>query len=179
MLVGAAERGRRPATLERRRIRGIDLPADELQRAVREAVTGYVTIDLVLEVAFALGALPPRTVIIEVEPALPGPADHLSPEVERVLPEVVRLAREEASAAVDELDELERGMEPRPGGYATTMDENDQQNQERERDPGALRRTTEQGDELTEEHSLAMREHRTEAPYAPPRQPSQDPPSGS
>lgn len=42
---------------------------------------------------------------------------------------------------------------------------------------GQMRRTTEQGDELTEEHSLAMREHRAYVPYTRPRQPAQDPPA--
>jgi Ni,Fe-hydrogenase maturation factor len=113
VLVGTAERGRPPGTLERRRVHGIDQPPSELQRAVGEAVTGYVTIDLVLEVAFALGALPARTVTIEVEPVLPGPADHLSPEAEQLLGDVVRLAGEEARrgtllALADDLRSLRR-----------------------------------------------------------------------
>ena len=100
VLIGAAERGRRPGTLERRSIDGLHPPPDELQRAVREAVTGYVTIDLVLEVAFALGVLPPRTVTIEVEPVLHGPADRLSPEVEGMLARVAELAREDVRHAL-------------------------------------------------------------------------------
>ena len=68
-------------------------------------------------------------------------------------------------------------MAPGVIGYATGMSDSQDQRQERAEDAGSLRRTTEQGDELTEEHSVAMREHRKKAPYAPPRQPSQAPPS--
>ena len=115
VLVGAAQRGREPGTVERRRIRAVDRPAEELQRAVGDAVVGYVTIDLVVEVAFAFGALPARTVAVEVEPVLTGPADHLSPQVERLLGEVVRLAAAEARrapllAVADELRSRPRGV---------------------------------------------------------------------
>ena len=94
ILVGAARRGRPPAAIERRRVR-VDLSPEQLQNAVADAVTGYVTIDLVVNVAFALGALPADTVAIEVEPVLPGPADRLSPEVWDALDEVVRRVRDE------------------------------------------------------------------------------------
>jgi hypothetical protein len=81
--------------VERRAIDGVDLPVSELQRAVGDAITGYVTVDLVVQVAFALGALPARTVAIEVEPVWLGPSDHLSPEAVAVLDEVVELVRGE------------------------------------------------------------------------------------
>lgn len=99
VLIGAVQRGRAPGTLERRRIHGVDLPAEELQRAVREALTGYVTLDLVVEVAFALDALPARTVAIELEPVLLEPAERLSPDAERRLREAVLLAGGEARRA--------------------------------------------------------------------------------
>ncbi len=95
VLVGAVERLRPPGAVERRPIAGLELPVEELQLAVGEAVTGYVTLDLVLEVAHALGVLPERTVAIEVEPVLPGPSERLSPEGERGLEEAVELARDE------------------------------------------------------------------------------------
>lgn len=58
------------------------------------------------------------------------------------------------------------------------MEQSSPQDEKPATEPGELRRSTEQGDELTEEHSLAQREHRAKRPYAPPRQPAQDPPSG-
>lgn len=78
VLIGAVLRGRPPGTVERRRVRAPDLSDAELQAAVGDAVTGYVAIDLVVEVATGLGVLPPRTVLIEVEPAVVGPGEGLS-----------------------------------------------------------------------------------------------------
>jgi hydrogenase maturation protease len=99
VLVGATPRGRPPGTVERRRIDGVARAPAELQRAVGEAVTGTVSIDLVVEVAFALGALPASTVAVEVEPASLEPAEELSAEARRRLPEVVALVREEVRGA--------------------------------------------------------------------------------
>lgn len=79
VLVGAAARGREPGTVERRRIEGLDMDPADLQVAVGDAATGYVTMELVVEVAWGLGALPPRTITIEVEPAPhEGPREELS-----------------------------------------------------------------------------------------------------
>lgn len=79
VLVGAAARGREPGTVERRRIQQLHLDPADLQVAVGDAATGYVTMELVVEVAWGLGALPPRTIAIEVEPAPhDGPSEELS-----------------------------------------------------------------------------------------------------
>lgn len=104
VLVGAAQRGRVPGTVERRPIDGVDLPVSELQRAVGDAVTGYVTVDLVVQVAFALGALPAHTVAIETEPVRLGPSDHLSGEVAAALDEVVELVRAELAGDDNQVD---------------------------------------------------------------------------
>ena len=95
ILVGAAERGRVPGTLERRLIGGVERSVEELQESVGHAVTGYVTIDLVVEVAFALGVLPPRTVVIEMEPVVRGPAADLSERGEALLEEALGVVGEE------------------------------------------------------------------------------------
>lgn len=99
VLVGAAQRGRPAGTLERRRIRSVNAPPEELQRAVAEAVTGYVTIDLVLEVSSAFGVLPPDTMTIELEPLLLDVADQMSPEAERLVGEAAALAADEVGRA--------------------------------------------------------------------------------
>ncbi|MFN2489510.1 MAG: hypothetical protein ABR529_07205 [Actinomycetota bacterium] len=78
ILVGAEERGRPPGTIERRRIRQVTVPPASAQAAVHDAGTGYVTIDLVVAVGAAFGALPDRTVTVEVEPASVQPSEHLS-----------------------------------------------------------------------------------------------------
>jgi hypothetical protein len=99
LLIGAESRGRAPGTVERRRIGDLDLEASEVQVAVGDSVTGYVGIDLVVEVAWGLGLLPERTIALEVEPATTGPGTQLSALGERALDRVVDLARAEARRA--------------------------------------------------------------------------------
>lgn len=100
VLVGAKERGRPAGTVERRDVVPLPRPADVVQRAVADAVTGYIDLDLVLEVAHGLGALPSRTVTIEVEPATIEPSTSLSLEAQGGLVEALRLARAEVARAL-------------------------------------------------------------------------------
>src|SRR5919201_4064366 len=93
VLVAAKARGRPPGTVERREVTALPRAPAEIQRAVADAVTGYIDIDLVLEVAHGLGALPPRTVAIEVEPARTEPAVTLSPQAEAGLERALELVR--------------------------------------------------------------------------------------
>ncbi len=95
VLVGAAERGRPPGAVERRRVRDPGLPPAEVRRAVEEAATGYVTIDLVIEVSAGLDALPDRTVAIEVEPVETEVAERLSPPAEEALERAIGMVRAE------------------------------------------------------------------------------------
>lgn len=100
VLVGAAARGRAPGTVERRRIDRLDLDPAEVQVAISDAATGYVTIDLVLEVGWGLGALPRRTVTVELEPEpAAGPTEQLSPSARRGLGRVCELACTEVRRA--------------------------------------------------------------------------------
>ncbi len=98
VLVGAAARGRPPGTVERRRVGTAPLPAADAQLAVGDAVTGYVSIDLVVQVAQALGALPPDAVAIEVEPASTEVSEQLTPEAEAGLARALDLVRAEVRA---------------------------------------------------------------------------------
>lgn len=98
VLVGAAERGREPGSVERREPSPEPLPVAEAQLAVGDAVTGYVSIDLVVHVAQALGALPPDVVAIEVEPASTEPSEELTPEAEAGLARALELVRAEVRA---------------------------------------------------------------------------------
>jgi hydrogenase maturation protease len=95
VLVGAVERGRQPGTVERREITSVSADPGEIQGAIADAVTGYIHLDLVLEVAHGLGVLPLRTVAIEVEPARTEPSEHLSAEAEAGLARAVELVRAE------------------------------------------------------------------------------------
>lgn len=99
VLVGAATRGRRPGAVERRRIGVLPPPAATVQRAVEDAVTGYVTIDLLIEVAGGFGALPARTVAIELEPAATEPSESLSKPAISALGRILELVRAEVRRA--------------------------------------------------------------------------------
>ncbi len=99
VLVGAASRGRPPGSVQRRRIQEVTASPAELQESVAGSVTGYVGIDLVIEVAAGLGVLPARTITIEVEPAVTGPSDQLSAEAESALDEALELVRAEVRRA--------------------------------------------------------------------------------
>ena len=96
ILVGAAERGRPPGTVERRWIEPFVPDAAEFQRSVEAAGTGHVSIDLLIDVAAGFGVLPRRTVAVEVEPARVEASDRLSNEAEVGLNEAVALVRVEA-----------------------------------------------------------------------------------
>jgi hypothetical protein len=121
LLVGAERRGRTPGSIERRRIPQLDLRPEEVQVAVGDSVTGYVGIDLVVEVAWGLGVLPPRTVALEVEPVTIGPGTELSPVGADALERVVAMARLEVERVplLELADEVrtelaQRMLEPSP-----------------------------------------------------------------
>ena len=97
VLVGAIARGRPPGTVERRPVAD-PLPDDAAQIAIGDAVVGYVSIDLVVEIAQALGSLPADAVTIEVEPASTSASEVLSPEAEHALPRALELVRAEVRA---------------------------------------------------------------------------------
>ena len=96
--VAAQARGRVPGSVERREIGPPVLTPAEMQLAVGDAVTGYVTIDLLIEVAQAFGVLPARTVCFEVEPASVEPSEQLTATAEAGLEEALELVRAEVGA---------------------------------------------------------------------------------
>lgn len=121
VLVGATRRGRPAGAVERRRVRPLTLSAEEFQLAVGDAVVGYVDIDLVIEVAAGLGALPARTVSVEVEPQGTESAESLSPLAASALETALELVRAEVRRApllelADQLRERVEGcrLEPVP-----------------------------------------------------------------
>lgn len=95
VLVAAKERGRAPGTVTRRLVEPLDLDAETLQVAVGDAGTGYVDLDLTLEVAWGFGALPARTVAIEVEPAVVEPREGLSAPCREAMGAVLELVERE------------------------------------------------------------------------------------
>ncbi len=99
VLVGGVVRGRQPGTVERRRVQPAVLAPADFQGAIGDAVTGYVSIDLVVDVAAGFGVLPARTVTVEVEPAVTGMSEHLSPAGEAALERALELVRAEVRLA--------------------------------------------------------------------------------
>lgn len=97
ILIGAVRRQRPAGSVWRRRVHRPSLSAAELQGAVGDAVVGYIGIDLVVEVASALGVLPARTVSIEVEPQETGPGEGLSVACAKAFEEALTLVRLEVA----------------------------------------------------------------------------------
>jgi len=95
VLIGAVPSGQPPGTVRRRRVRQVTLEPDVVQQAVTNAVTGYVTIELVVAVATGFGILPRRTVVIEVEPGSVEPGEGLSAPGEAGLAEAIGMVRDE------------------------------------------------------------------------------------
>ena len=95
VLVTAVRRDRPAGSVERRRLDPPAVDPAQFQAAVGDAVTGYVHIDLLVEVATGFGALPRRSVAFEVEPAYVGPGEGLTPQADRALEEVLELVRTE------------------------------------------------------------------------------------
>lgn len=99
VLVGATARGRPPATVERRRIHDPGRTPEEVQTAVAGSITGYVGIDLIVDVAAGFAALPARTVAIEVEPVRWEPSTSLTAEAEQALGHALAMVEEEVRRA--------------------------------------------------------------------------------
>jgi hydrogenase maturation protease len=114
VLVGAEERGREPGSIERRRIARRMRLDEEAQGSVADAVTGYVSIDLVIGVAEAFDLMPARVVTIEIEPALTEPGETLSTTVEAAVPELIERVRGEARRApmLGVADRIRETLEP-------------------------------------------------------------------
>jgi hydrogenase maturation protease len=95
IVVGAQARGRAPGSVHRRVVAPFAVPAAEARHAVAEALTGYLGVDLLVEVLAAFDALPAHTVVVEVEPQTCYPSHELSPVCEAALGEALSLVRAE------------------------------------------------------------------------------------
>ncbi|MQA17391.1 MAG: hypothetical protein GEV09_25765 [Pseudonocardiaceae bacterium] len=95
VLVGATQRHRSPGTVDRRRIFPVTTEPFAVHRAVSDAVTGYVSIDLVTQVAAGLQILPARTVTVEVEPRVTEPSEQLSHVAAEALEQALTMVRRE------------------------------------------------------------------------------------
>ena len=78
VFVGAVARGREPGCVERYVWPGDTLAPDELQDRIAEAVTGVVSLENLLHILGHFGALPARTIVVEIEPEA---EEHWGPEL--------------------------------------------------------------------------------------------------
>lgn len=99
VLISAVRRDRAPGIVERRRVDPPELTPAEVQAAVGDAVTGYVHVDLVIEIASSFGALPRRTVSVEVEPEIVESGEGLSGSAALGLVTALDLVRAEVRRA--------------------------------------------------------------------------------
>jgi hydrogenase maturation protease len=100
LFVGAVARGRAAGTVERYVWRSPTPSIDELQERIAEAVTGVVSLENLLHILAHFGALPTRTVVIEVEPeAEEGWGPELSEAALAALGRVDAILREELAAS--------------------------------------------------------------------------------
>jgi hydrogenase maturation protease len=104
MVSGVARGDGRPGgTVTCYRWDGVLPPAEDVQRAVTEGVTGVIALDNTLVVGRHFEALPAEVAVVEVEPAVHEFGDGFSPAVaaifESVCTLVAALATDEAAAA--------------------------------------------------------------------------------
>ena len=85
VLVGAVARGGDPGTIRAYRWDHVLPSPKEIQERVSEAVTGVISLDNLLIVTEALGALPEDVRVVEAEPADEGWGEGFSPELESQL----------------------------------------------------------------------------------------------
>jgi hypothetical protein len=95
VLITAVRRDRPPGTVERRRVDARQVDPRDFQAAIGDAVTGYVHIDLLIEVASGFEALPARTVAVEVEPQRTESGEGLSEPAVLGLERALELVRTE------------------------------------------------------------------------------------
>lgn len=126
ILVSAVRRGRPPGTVERRLVEPPELSPAEFQSAIGDAVTGYVHLDLIVDIATGFNALPARTVAVEVEPEKTSSGDGLSASAQLGLEHAMELVRAEVRRApllrlADELRPLVEGERLLPSTTRDTL----------------------------------------------------------
>lgn len=95
VFITAAARGRPPGSVHRYPWAAPDVPAEEVQGRVAEAVTGIISLDTLLTVVGYFGGLPARVTVVEVEPRDEDWGQAFSPPVEAALDEVEAVVQRE------------------------------------------------------------------------------------
>ncbi len=97
ILVGAVERGGEPGSIRRCPVDPTPPDHDDVVARMGESVGGVIDLDHILVVNRYFGALPPDTVVIEVESGDQAFGVGYSPAVARSIPQVVAAIREEVN----------------------------------------------------------------------------------
>lgn len=95
ILVAAVARGRRPGAVTRSVWSTPPMSGEAVQEAIAEAVTGVIGLDTLLTVLGYFGALPPRLIVVEIEPRDDDWGPDFSPAVETALVEAVDIVQSE------------------------------------------------------------------------------------
>lgn len=101
IFVTAVPRGRTPGAVTRRIWDGPAIPDEDLQERVAEAVTGVISLDNLLHICAYFKALPPRVVVVEIEPLELEWGEALSPEGARAVDAALALIRDELAGLLD------------------------------------------------------------------------------
>ena len=99
VLVGAANRGREPGTLEASPWDGALPDAAGIQACVEEAITGVISMQNLLVVCKHFGVLPDDVTIVEIEPEKEDFGLEFSPAVAARVGDAVDLVRREVAKA--------------------------------------------------------------------------------
>lgn len=107
VFIAAVARGRPEGTVERRLWQPLTPSLEELQERIAEAVTGVVSLENLLHILAHFGALPARTVIVEVEPEVKeGWGPDLSAPARAALQTVEELILDEVARASGGADDV-------------------------------------------------------------------------
>lgn len=99
ILVGAANRGREPGTLEVYAWDGKLPNAAGIQASIEEAITGVISLENLLVVCKHFGVLPEQVTIVEIEPQKEDWGPEFSPVVASKVGEAIEIVRQEAIGA--------------------------------------------------------------------------------
>lgn len=106
VFVAGEERGRPPGTLRLAPYEPAEIAPELVQAYVTEAGAGVIALDPLLEIARHFGVLPEETWLLEVEPVQSGWGEAMSPVMEALYPEALRLLRSFAEGASLEPTEI-------------------------------------------------------------------------
>lgn len=103
VLISARPSGRPVGTITLRRWLG-GLPGEnKVQARVAEAVTGVISVDNLLVIGEYFGIWPGEVILVDVEPGREEMGESFTPEVQAVIPEVLRIVQCAATRDIDSL----------------------------------------------------------------------------